>query len=236
MVLLIICKASGHGRLPAGLEHAQGLDHPVAALRGDGAPAREGGVRRVLGIQVVGLAALAAIVRVRRRDLEHLDAGVLQVAQQPRAVGARRLDADALEQSEGAHPGEHLLVAVPGRREAPTCQHPVTLVDNGRDVQVLVRVHAADDAAVLLSIPFHAALLVRRRADGSTGPSAWTGQSCDRTSGPSWVTCTGEAEPRRKASWAADRSEEGHGVVDQSVGQTAPRRLAAPATLAGRSL
>src|SRR4051812_19066558 len=153
-------------------------------------------MRRVLGIQVVALAALAAIMRVGCGDLEHLDAGVLQVAQQPGTVGARRLDANTLERPKGAHPGKHLLIAVPGGREGLAGQHPILLVDHGRDVKVLVRIDATHDVAVLfLSILFHAHF---SGFDGvrtaPPGPDAWTGQSRDRTSGPSWVTCTHRTE------------------------------------------
>ena len=63
----------------------------------------------------------------------------------PRSVGAGRLDADALKQPEGAHPGKHLLVTMPGGWEALASQHPVMLIDDGSDVKVLVRVDAADD-------------------------------------------------------------------------------------------
>src|SRR5690242_12560411 len=99
----------------------------------------------VLSVEVIVLAALAAIAPVRCGDLQDLDAGPLQVTEQPRAVGAGRLDANTPKRAEGAHPGEHLLVAVPGRREALACEDAVTLIDDGRDVQILVGVDAAGD-------------------------------------------------------------------------------------------
>jgi hypothetical protein len=99
----------------------------------------------VLGIQVVVLAASAPVAPVRGRDLEDLDAGPLQVAEQPGAVGAGRLDADAPEHPQGAHPGEHPLVAVPGGGEGPTAEDLIVLVDDGGDVEILVSIDAADD-------------------------------------------------------------------------------------------
>ena len=58
------------------------------------------------------------------------------------------LDADAPELAKGAHPGEHLLIAVPGRRKTSAFQHPVALIDNGSDVKIFVRIDATDDAVV----------------------------------------------------------------------------------------
>ena len=195
-------------------------------------------MRRVLGIQVVVLAALAAIMRVGCGDLEHLDAGVLQVAKQPRAVGARRLDADALERPEGAHPGEHLLVAVPGGREALAGQPPILLVDDGSDVKVLVRVHATDDAAVFLpSKPFHA------HSPGSAAcerlhRDQMPGQDSHATERQALLGSRAPARRNLAAGRLGGRQVRGRTriVVDQSAGQTAPRCPAAPATLAGRSL
>src|SRR5207248_2933086 len=67
------------------------------------------------------------------RDLQNLDASVLYIAQEPCTVGARRLNADAPELPEGSHPGQHLLVAVPGRRKTSAFQHPVELIDDGSE-------------------------------------------------------------------------------------------------------
>jgi hypothetical protein len=230
--------AAGHGRLAAGLEHTQGLDHAVAALRRNGAAAGKGGMRCVLGIKVVVLAAPAAILRVGRGDLEHFDAGALQVAEQPGAVGPCRLDADALEHPEGAHPGEHLLVAVPGRWEASARQHPVLLVDNGSDMKVLVGVDPTDDkVALVLRVPFHAG------SPGSPG-CGWLhrdrmpGQDSHATKRQALLGSPAPARRNLAARRLGGRQVRGRTriVVDQSAGQTAPRRLAASATLAGRSL
>ena len=48
-------------------------------------------------------------------------------------------------------------------------------------------------------------------------------------SGPSRVTGIGEAKPHRKAFPGGRQVQERYGMVDQSVGQTTPGRLAAPA-------
>ena len=116
-------------------------------------------------------------MRVRRRDLQNLDASVLHVAQEPRAIGARRLDAYATELPEGAHPGEHLLIAVPRRRKTSASQHPVELIDDGSNVKIFVRVDATDDAPVRPRLTnFHAGSPGSQGIGGSTGPNAWTRQ------------------------------------------------------------
>src|SRR3954465_14027343 len=103
-------------------------------------------VGRVLGVKIIVFPALAAIMLVRCRDLKDFDAGLLHVTQQSCTVRARRLNTDTLERSEGAHPVEHLLVAVPGCRKGPARQHSIKVIDNGRDMKIFVRIDAADDA------------------------------------------------------------------------------------------
>jgi hypothetical protein len=93
----------GHRGFTAGFQHAQGLDHSITAFGRDRTAAREGCVRGILSIQIIIFAALAAIVRVGRRDLQNLDASVMHIAQEPRAIGARRLDADATELPVAKH-------------------------------------------------------------------------------------------------------------------------------------
>src|SRR5438477_11857206 len=120
MVLWIICSATRRAATAV-------LRQAFSTRRDSTIPSRllgvtvrrsgEGRVCGVLGIQIIVFATLAAIMRVRCRDLQNLDASVLHIAQEPCTVGARRLDADAPELPERSHPGEHLLVAVPGRRK-----------------------------------------------------------------------------------------------------------------------
>jgi len=62
------------------------------------------------------------------------------------ALHAGRFDADALQLSEGSHPGEHLAIALPSRGEGSCSDDPVLFVDDRCDVKILVGIDAADDA------------------------------------------------------------------------------------------
>ena len=64
-------RQGGHRGFTAGFQHAQGLDHSIAAFGCDGALACEGCPCGVLGIQIIIIATLAAIMRVRCRDLQN---------------------------------------------------------------------------------------------------------------------------------------------------------------------
>jgi hypothetical protein len=101
----------------------------------------------ILGIEVIVLAALAAVVFVWCRDLQNFDAGALHITQKPRTVRAGRLDADAPKLPERLDPGQHLLVAVPCRREALAANNTIMLVDDRSDMKILVSVDATDYAA-----------------------------------------------------------------------------------------
>ena len=101
----------------------------------------------VLRVEIVVLAAPAPIVLVRRRHLQHLDPGVLHEAEQTRAIAAGRFNADALDVPERSHPCQHLPVSLTGGGEASGSQNAILFVDDGRDVQILVGIDAADDAA-----------------------------------------------------------------------------------------
>src|SRR5215213_1839265 len=68
-----------------------------------------------------------------------------------------------------------------------------------------------------------------RASTASPEPSARTGQSRDRRSGPSWVTSPGEAKPHRKAFPGSRQVRGKTRMVDRSVGQATPGCLAAPA-------
>jgi hypothetical protein len=69
-----------HGGLPAGFENTKGFHHTVAASRRDGALPGEGRMRGVLRIEIIVLSPPAAVDLVRRRDLQHLDAGLAHEA------------------------------------------------------------------------------------------------------------------------------------------------------------
>ena len=139
-----------YGCLAASREDAQGFDHAVAASRRDGSLAGKGGMGRILRVEIVVLATSTAIVLVRRRDLQNLDPRALHEAKQAGAIAAGRLDADALDLTEGSHPGEHLPITLPGRGEASAPQNTILFIDDGRDMQILVGVDAADDTSLCL--------------------------------------------------------------------------------------
>ena len=103
----------------------------------------------VLGVEIVVLATPPPILLVWGRDLEDHDLCLLHEAQEPCAVAAGRLDSDALKLSEGAHPGEHLAIALPGRGEGSCSEDPILFVDNRCDVKILVGINAADDVTLL---------------------------------------------------------------------------------------
>lgn len=96
----------------------------------------ERGMRCILCIEIIVFASLATIMAIRRRDLHHLDAGRLHEAQQPRPIAARRLNADAHRLTEGAHPGEHLAIALTVRGKAAGAQNAITSIDNSGNVKV----------------------------------------------------------------------------------------------------
>ena len=244
IVLWIICRATRRAAtavLRQALSTRSDSIMPSRLLGRDGALAGEGGMGGVLRIEIVVLAALATIVPVRRRDLQDLDAGLLQVAKQPRAVGAGRLDADALELPEGAHPGEHLLVAVPGRREALAAES---------------RSCSSTTAATWRSLCVSTPPTTRRRwcfVRGHVASPELPDDGCcerlrqDRVPGQDsnaterQALLGSHASARRnlaaRRSRAADRSGERHGSWSIGVRvRPRPRRLAAPATLTGRSL
>jgi hypothetical protein len=118
-----------------------------SASRRHGPLACKGGVGRVLGVEIVVLATPAAILLIGRRDLEDRNASLLHEAQQPCAVAARGFYADALQVPEGAHPDEHLPIALAGSGEGLRSEYPILLVNSRSDVKILVRIDATNDAA-----------------------------------------------------------------------------------------
>jgi hypothetical protein len=94
-----------HRRLPASHQNPQGFDHAVPASRRHGPLACKGGVGGVLRVEIVVLATPTSILLVWSRDLEDRDICLLHEAQEPCALAAGRLDSDALQLAEGAHPG-----------------------------------------------------------------------------------------------------------------------------------
>jgi hypothetical protein len=72
----------------------------------------------------------------------------LNEAKQTGSITAGRFDADALDLAEGSHPGEHLPISLTRRCEALGSQNTITVIDNGRDMQIFVGVNAANDASL----------------------------------------------------------------------------------------
>jgi hypothetical protein len=132
-------------RLPASHENPQGFDHPVPASRRDGPLACKSGMGRVLSIEIVVLAAPAAILLVGSGNLENCNPSLMHKAQQPCAVAAGRLYSDALKLTEGSHPGEHLTIALPGGGEASRFDDPILFVDDRCDMKILVGIDAANN-------------------------------------------------------------------------------------------
>ena len=139
-----------HRGLPASHENPQGFDHPVPASRRHGPLACKGGMGRVLSVEIVVLATPAAILLVGGRDLENRDPCLLHEAQEPCAIAAGRFYPDALQVAEGAHPGEHLAIALPGGGEASCSDNPILFVDDRCDVKILVGIDAANNATCSL--------------------------------------------------------------------------------------
>ena len=168
---------------------------------------------RVLRVEIVILAAPTAIVPVRRRDLQNLDPGRLNEAQQAGPIAAGALDADALDLTEGSHPGEHLPIALAGRGEALASQNTVAFIDDRRDMQILVGVHTADNASLparvldVHSKPPGSTVLRRLRQDRVRG------QDSHVTRGQALLGSQASARQSLTArrSRAADGSGERHG-------------------------
>ena len=180
-------------------------------------------------IAVATVATPTPILPVRSRDLEDRDLCLLHKAQEPCAVAAGRLDSDALKLTEGEHPGEHLAIALPGRGEGSCSEDPILFIDYRCDVKILMGIDAADNVSLS---PFDDRHSQPPDCHALTG---FTGTECaDRTvtrpwrSGPSRVTGIGEAKPHRKAFPGGRQVRGKTRLVDLSVGQTAPGRLAAP--------
>ena|ERR1700679_2853561 len=92
---------------------------------------------RVLSIEIVVLATSAAILLVRGCDLENRNPGLLHETEKACAIAASRLYTDALQVTEGAHPGEHLAIALTGGGEGSRFDNPILLIHDRRDVKIL---------------------------------------------------------------------------------------------------
>ncbi len=95
-------------------------------------------------VEVVALAAEAAIGAVGAEDFEDLDLGLGKVPEDPGAIAAGPLDADAAHSPERAHPAHQRPVCGPGRWEALGAEHRLRGVDRRHHVEILVRVDPTD--------------------------------------------------------------------------------------------
>ena len=100
--------------------------------------------RGSLGIDRVRLPPPATVLTVRTINLNDRDTRTGEVTTQPHTPRTRSLDADPVELTEPAEPGEQLTVPGPGRRETRRPQHAADLIDRRRDVHFAVRVNTAD--------------------------------------------------------------------------------------------
>ena len=184
---------------------------------------------RILRVEIVVLATSTAIVLVRRRDLQNLDPHLLNEAKQAGAIAAGRTRSRCV----GPHrriASRRASVGSPGGSwQSFGPQNTVAFIDDGRDMQILMGVHAANDMADSIFLdPFRASWFDRA---STASPDRVRGQDSHvtRWSGPSRVTGIGEAKPHRKAFPGGRRVQGKTRLVDRSAGQTTPRRLAAPA-------
>jgi hypothetical protein len=162
--------------LSAGFEDPEGLDHPVTGFGRDGALAGKGRMGGVLSIEIIVLSPPATIMFIRGCHLQNLDTSILYVTQEPGAIGACGLNADAAELSEGPHPGQHLPISLSRCCEGLACEHMIVLIDNGSDMKIFMRVDAANDRARYNLLNFHTGSPGRPWTDGLPRPDAWTGQ------------------------------------------------------------
>ena len=134
------------------------------------------------------------------------------------SITAGRLDADALELIERSHPRDHRPISLPCRGKRLTGQDTVVFVHDGRDMQVLVGIDAANDTGRCSVINVQANLLDQLLIDSFART-----ECADRTvtrptrSSPSRVTSIGEAKPHRRAFPGGRQVQGKTRLVDRSV-------------------
>jgi hypothetical protein len=152
IVFWIICRATRRAATAvfrqATASDGQRFDHAVVAPRGDGSLACESSMSGVLGVEIVVLASPASILFVLGRDLEHGNSGLLHIPQEASAIAAGRFHANALQVAKRSHPGQHLPIALAGRGETKSSQERDPVRQDRCDMQIFVRIHAADEATL----------------------------------------------------------------------------------------
>jgi hypothetical protein len=161
------------------LELADHLDPAGARLRHGGGLPGEHGAGGAFGVEVVGLAVLAAQPAVRTADLVDHMAAPAEEARQAGAVGARALDAEGAGLPQRTGPGGEPAVAFGADRKAQLAQARAERRDSHGGVDVLVGVDAdqdvgRDDLAHVTCSPNRL---------GGFGDRA-SGQDCDGRDGP----------------------------------------------------
>src|SRR3546814_9686481 len=116
-----------------------------------------------------------------------------------RSVASRAFHSNAFDSAERAHPGDHLLIPMPGRREKLTAQHNIVFIHDCGNMQILVRINAAGDFAdryFLLAV--HSDSPINLSENGSTEPIP--GQDSKETRSQALLGShgIGEVKPRRQ--------------------------------------
>ena len=127
-------------------ERADRLDGPVAGLRVALGLAGQRRACRLDRVEGVGLARVAACLAVRSVDLDDVDVLAAKEPREPRAIGARALDADLGDLAEPRSHVEERSIASCVGREGLGADEPAERVEGSGDVDVEVRVDAPGDA------------------------------------------------------------------------------------------
>ena len=98
------------------------------------------------GVDRVGLALTVTDLPVRAIDLDHRDAGTVQLAGQPGPIGAGALHADQLDDAVRAQPADQPLIAGLGRLERLDAEHTAEVIDYRGDVHINMGVHTRSHA------------------------------------------------------------------------------------------
>jgi hypothetical protein len=203
----------------------------IIPSRRHGPLACKGGMGRVLSVEIVVLATPAAILLVGRRDFENRNPGLLHETEETCAIAAGRLYSDALQVAEGAHPGEHLAIALTGGGERSRSENSILLVDDRCDVQILMGIDASNNATRSFGYD-HSQPPALTCTNGFAGPNARTGQSRDH-GGHALLGSQASARQSLTARRfrAVDRSGERHGRSIRV--RVRPHRTPCGASLAG---
>src|SRR5512133_1130549 len=173
--LMAAVRASG-GTAARRPQRPDGLHDAVASLGRCGGHTGQDGAGGGLGVDRVGLAALAAGASVWPVDLHHGDVLVQQVAGQAGAVAAGAFDPDRVWVPVATQPAKQLPVASTVSAELPVAQQSSLLVDDGGVVGAALAVPPADDNPGALGHAGTALPLEPRARTGTHRPGGRTHQ------------------------------------------------------------